>query len=596
MNDTQIIKDRTDIVQLIGEYVKVKKAGINWRANCPFHHEKTPSFMVHPEKQIWHCFGCGKGGDIFSFIQEIEGLEFIEALKLLAKRAGVQLDTHKMQVDTSQRNRLVEIVAKASAFYYHILTVLPAGENARKYLRNRQLTEQTITQCQIGYAPEQWDLLTKYLLNKGYSIDDIVASGLIIKRDGADTKSGRGLYDRFRGRIMFPLSDAHGTIVGFTGRVLIETENSGGKYVNTPQTLLYDKSRLLFGLHKAKTEIRNKDLAVLVEGQMDVIACHQAGMMHVVAVSGTALTPEQVKILKRYTNNIAIAFDADAAGQSAGKRGSEVALEAGMNVHVIQIPKGIAKDADECLKKNPDVWFRAVAEAPGLLEWYFRTVLIGIDQKNPAAKQQAADELLVQIKKIPFAVERDEWLKRLGNELSINIELLREELKKNKQAVLAAPSNQIVPVVPVAGRAEPFEVLLQEFWSLVIKFPENYEFFRDFLNPEYMSGTIFFTLYENAEKLYTKDQKLVVNNLRESVHQEGQENPVDLLFLRPYKNFFDLTSHQAKLELEQLLNRIKEQWRKRRGKELEREIAKAEAEHDTGQVAKLLHTLQSLSS
>ena len=334
MTDTQAIKDRLDIVQIIGEYIPLKKAGANWKANCPFHNEKSPSFMVNAEKQFWHCFGCSKGGDVFSFLQEMEGMDFPEALKILADRAGVKIDTFASEVNKSQKNRILEINNKAAYFFHHFLLEMPASGGARDYLKRRELKQETIEEWKVGFIPEQWDLLTQYLLKKGNSIDDLLASGLTIKKDGG------GVYDRFRGRIMFPLWDMHGNIVGFTGRVLVETEKSGGKYVNTPQTLVYDKSRILYGLNFAKTEIKSKDFTVLVEGQMDVVACHQAGMKNVVASSGTALTFEQIKLLKRYSNNIAIAFDADAAGQNAAKRGIDLALEQGMNIKIIQIPAG----------------------------------------------------------------------------------------------------------------------------------------------------------------------------------------------------------------------------------------------------------------
>ena len=244
MSDVQTIKDRTDIVQLIQEYVPLKKAGVNWKACCPFHQEKTPSFMVHPERQFFHCFGCGKSGDIFTFIQEMEGMDFPEALRLLAARAGVKIDAFRNEIDKSQKNRILDINARAAVFFHNFLLQMPNARKARDYLAERGLTSQTIADWQIGYAPDQWDLLTKYLLKKGCGIEDIAQAGLAVKKDSANAATGRGYYDRFRGRIMFPIWNTHGDIVGFTGRILVETENSGGKYVNTPQTLVFDKSRL----------------------------------------------------------------------------------------------------------------------------------------------------------------------------------------------------------------------------------------------------------------------------------------------------------------------------------------------------------------
>lgn len=593
MTDTQTIKDRLDIVQLISEYVPLKKAGVNWRGNCPFHHEKTPSFMVHPEKQFWHCFGCSKGGDIFSFFQEIEGLEFVEALKLLAGRAGVAIDTYQSEVGQNQRNRLVEINAAAANFFHRFLLDLAAAREAREYLERRGVAAQTIADWQIGWAPDQWDLLTKYLLKKGHGINDLVASGLTIQREGAEVASGRGYYDRFRGRIMFPISDAHGTVIGFTGRILVEKENSGGKYVNTPQTILYDKSRALYGLHRAKAEIKAKDLAVLVEGQMDVIACHAAGMNNVVAASGTALTSEQIKLLKRYTNNITMAFDADQAGENAGKRGIAVALEAGMNIKVIQLPTGFAKDADECLKKDRAVWFKAVEEARGVMEWHFERSRGRYNLDNPKEKQVLVGEILSEIVKIPYPVERDEWIKRLAEFARVSGEVLREEAKRLRQA--ARPSS----AMEVKRKGEPAppaqtDVVLSELWSLIIKFPSAYARCRTGLQPEYFTGTAFQPLYEMAEIHYTNEGRLETAPLREKCRALPGENLVDLLELKPYGNSEELTEETAGQEIIILAQRLKEERKRRRGQEIQFLIAEAERTGVNSSIESLLQELNSL--
>src|SRR3989339_1687286 len=423
-DEVQQIKDKIDVADLIAEYVQLKPAGVNKKGLCPFHHEKTPSFMVNSERQNWHCFGCAKGGDIFSFVQEMEGLEFKEALKYLADKAGVQLSNYRSEVDSSQKNRIKEINREAARFFNNFLLKMPTSQPALDYLLKRGLKNETIVEWQVGYVPEQWDLLTNYLLKKGYGIEDLVASGLTIKRDGADAQTGRGFYDRFRGRIMFPLSDAHGNVVGFTGRILVEKENSGGKYVNTPQTPVYDKSRVIYGLDKAKSEIKAKDLTVMVEGQMDVIACHQAGMKNVVASSGTALTEEQVHLLKRYSNNLNMAFDMDEAGQNAARRGITVALKDGFGVKVIRLPKDAGKDPDECLKKHPQIWFDAVEKAQEVMEWYFEKSFTNRDLNNHKNKQVIANELLSEIALIQYAVERDHWLKELGSQLAVEVSVL----------------------------------------------------------------------------------------------------------------------------------------------------------------------------
>ncbi len=565
--------------------------------------------MVHADKQIWHCFGCGKGGDIFSFVQEMEGLDFVEALKLLAKRAGVPIETFKSETDTSARNRVLEVNTKAAEFFHRVLMELPASQSAREYLERRGLKRETIIEWQIGFIPDQWDLLTRYFLKKGFGINDLVAAGLVIKREGVTStttptppsqggeitsESIRGYYDRFRGRVMFPIADTHGNVVGFTGRVLVETENSGGKYVNTPQTAVYDKSRVLYGLSRAKTEIKNQDQVVLVEGQMDVIACHQAGMKNVVAASGTALTTEQIKLIKRYTTNIAMAFDADSAGENAGKRGITTAISEAMNVRVIRIPPGFAKDADECIKKDPTVWFTAVKEAADVMEWYLAIVLSRYDIREPKAKRVAATILLEQIRSIPNAVERDEWIKRVSGELGIELPILREELKKIK--TLPSPKNN-EPVSKVVERVEaltPYELLLQEFWSLLLKFPELYSTYASSLSPDYFAGTPFSALYQNAVGVYTKAQALDMEALRQLYATEAQ-NPIDILVLRPYRNVEDLSLPTAKAELTELWKRIAEQWNKERRKALEREMAMAEKSGEKQKMLELLQELQNLN-
>ncbi len=585
-------------MQLIGEYVSLKKAGANWKARCPFHNEKSPSFMVHADKQIWHCFGCGKGGDIFSFVQEMEGLDFVEALKLLAKRAGVQIDTYKSETDQSLRNRVADITSKAAEFYHRILLELPAAEGARQYLLKRGITTQTIVEWQIGYIPDQWELLTKYFLKKGFGINDLVAAGLTIKRDDADSASGRGYYDRFRGRVMFPITDPHGSVVGFTGRVLVETENSGGKYVNTPQTVLYDKSRVLYGLAKAKNEIKTRGMVVLVEGQMDVIACHQAGMKNVVAASGTALTPDQIRLIKRYTTNISMAFDADSAGENAGKRGIAIAVEEGLNVKVIQIPKGFAKDADECIKKDPKVWFKAVAEAGEVMPWYFSLVLAKYNLGNPQQKQQAATELLAEIARIPHAVEKAEWIRRLSEQLGIDYSLLQEEVKKVKSKLPPAPradAGATVKPVLVTLPLTTLEGLLQEWWSLVLKFPSLYRQVRDELKPEYMEATWYARLYELSEHVYTTDNQLSIDKLRDALNGDHGENMVDILLLRPSATGMDYTEPTAADELRTMAARIVVEWKKSRRYALQRALAEAEKRNDSAEVEKLFTELARLT-
>lgn len=603
MSDTQAIKDKIDVADLISEYVQLKPAGVNKKGLCPFHHEKTPSFMVNSERQSWHCFGCAKGGDIFSFIQEIEGMEFVEALKYLANRAGIQLDNNfRSEIDSSQRNRIKEINKEAARFFYNFLIKMPTAKSAKEYLIKRGLKQETIDEWQIGFISDQWDLLTQYLFKKGFGVDDLVASGLTIKKEDADFKSGRGFWDRFRGRIMFPIWDIHGEVVGFTGRILVEKENSGGKYINTPQTIVYDKSRVIFGLNKAKQEIKSKDLVVMVEGQMDVIACHQAGMKNVVASSGTALTEQQVKLLQRYSPNLNMAFDADEAGQNAAKRGIDVAVSAGMNVKVIKISEGAGKDPDECLKKNPEIWFNSVENAQGIMDWFFEKVLRGKDLTNPRQKQLVVNELLGQIALIPYAVERDHWLKQLSECLGVEVSVLREDLEKIKsqKSVKSIKSQSPETVegeiaVKVEIKNQRLDSFIESLMAGLLRYPKFYSELVVLLPEPALLAWKYCQLYKELKKQYTIGD-LEVTKFRNLLILENQENLVDILLLKGEWEFSAISEVQAKQELEKLCERIKEEWIKIRRHEIQLEIEKAEKAHDNEKLKILLEEFSSLSN
>ncbi|MFA5127898.1 MAG: DNA primase [Patescibacteria group bacterium] len=592
MADTQAIKDRVDIVQLLQEYLPLKKAGANWKANCPFHHEKSPSFMVHPEKQIWHCFGCGKGGDIFTFVQEMEGLEFIDALKLLADRAGVKIDTNvNNEIAKSQRNRIFEVNAKAAYFFHNLLLEMPASKMAREYLFDkRKLSEQTVKDWQVGFIPDQWELLTQYLLKKGFGIDDLIASGLVIKNE-----ERKSFYDRFRGRIMFPIWDAHGNVVGFTGRILVEKENSGGKYVNTPQSPVYDKSRVLYGLNKAKHEIKAKDLVVIVEGQMDVIACHAAGMTNVVASSGTALTDEQVRLLKRYTANVAIAFDADAAGQNAAKRGIDVALAAGMNIKVIRIPEGAGKDADECLKKNPKVWFDAVANSQEIMKWYFDNILAGVNLNDFRAKQRVTDQLLTEIAKIPFKVESDAWMRKLSDIVGGDPAILAESMKKvhnNSNHTNYESKSEIIK--PALVQLSRLNMLQENFFALVVRTPALFSSLHSLIRPEYFSNSIYASLYDFAEKHYNNSE--VLNFANFSGANDTNVDVVGLLFMKAEKDFADMNKENSAAEAELILSEMSKLIGKEIREQLRRELRTAQEAGDAARENQILQQIMSLKN
>src|SRR4030042_6649721 len=331
------VKSRLDIIEVISSYIKLSKTGANYRALCPFHSEKKPSFFVSPARQIWHCFGCGKGGDIFGFVKEIEGVEFGDALRILAQKAGVELKPLRREaaVWKTERQRLYEINELAAKFFERQLENSASGKEAKEYLLGRKIKQESTKEWRLGYSPDVWRGLFDFLISKGYKTAEIEKIGLAIKNEKGS------FYDRFRGRIIFPVFDLNSQVVGFGARVFKEKDKKEiAKYVNTPNTVLYDKSRVLYGLDKAKVEIRKKNCVVFVEGYVDAIMCHQEGFKNTVAVSGTALTPYHLKIIKRYTDNIFTAFDMDVGGDSATRRGIDLAEMAGFNIKVVTMEEG----------------------------------------------------------------------------------------------------------------------------------------------------------------------------------------------------------------------------------------------------------------
>ncbi len=434
MDDLELIKQKINIVDLISEYLPLKKAGINFKANCPFHSEKTPSFMVSPERQIWKCFGCQKGGDIFKFLMEKEGMEFKEALETLAKKAGITLQRKKSD-KKDVKDRLLEANLKTKEFYHFLLTKHELGKKALEYLKNRGLNTESIEIFGLGYAPNSWESLTKFMLKRGFSPQELVESGL-----GVASKSG--CYDRFRGRIIFPLVDHKGNIIGFSGRVLDKGEpasqQGGPKYINTPQTIIFDKGSFLYGLHLAKGEIKQKKEAILVEEEMEVILDYQAGIKNVVAAKGTALTQNQVELLKKYTENIALCFDTDLAGDSASRRGIEIADTAGLNIKVIQIKEG--KDPAELLQKDAKLWMSFIASAVPIFDYYLDSAAGRVNLKDPAGVKVVSGELIPIWAKISDDLVRDMYIQKLASLLKTEDSILRKLINDYRQT-LRAPVN-----------------------------------------------------------------------------------------------------------------------------------------------------------
>jgi DNA primase len=436
MSNIDEIKSRVDIVDLVSETVKLRKSGKNYTGFCPFHpNSRTPAFVVFPESGTWRCFGqCNEGGDIFKFVMKKEGWDFPEALRHLAERAGIKLEpqTPERQEEEDAHERLRALLEDAVTFFKHHLLQNAAGKSARDYLTRRGLTDATIETFGLGYALDSWDAGLRYFTGKGYSTADLLAVGLITERQGSE-----GFYDRFRNRIMFPIRDPLGRMAGFGARIL--DPNDVPKFLNSPQTALFDKGRLLYGLDQARKAIRSADQVVIVEGYLDVIVLHQAGFANTVSPMGTALTEDQIRLLKRFSRRMVLALDADAAGEKATLRGLEVARQSldrsdemgfdarGLLRHearlqadlrVTTLPPGA--DPDEVALADPQAWAKIIAEARPIVVHVMETLAASHNLDDPKDKSEIAARVLPLIEDIPNAVERDDYRQRLARLLRVD--------------------------------------------------------------------------------------------------------------------------------------------------------------------------------
>lgn len=620
MNPSDEIKQKIDIVDFIREYIPVKAVGANFQALCPFHGEKSPSFVISPEKQIWHCFGCGKGGDLFSFVMEMEGLSFVESIRQLAPRAGVVL---KNQEFPSKRNRALDVMVLAVKYYNHLLGT-PIGKKAHDYLLRRGLSDEIIKEWQIGYSPDSWDSLSSFLITRPiegnkYTREEMLETGLVIKKDGSTDR----YYDRFRDRIMFPIIDINGNPVAFTARLNPEKEiiDKTGKYINSPQTTihdenrfrdkpvsykkseynpaklesntkLYDKSRVLFGLDKAKNHIKAKDLAIVVEGQMDVITCHQFGFKNAVASSGTALTTEQVTLLKRYTNNIALCFDADAAGQLAADRGIKEAMAQGMNIKVIIIPSG--KDPDDALRQDLASFVLAVRDAKPMMEYLFDKVIDGLDLKLVENKKDVAGKMLIMINKLTNRVEADHWLKILSQTLEIDESVLRESLPHEKESQIVKPIRRSPASATAKSREEQLGELLL---AIIVRFPDFVPYVIAKLELNWLGNNDLSSFYKNLIIYYNKTNALNYTDFRAYLAGEGgtQAEILDRLVLLGEKDFYAYKGENIQAEIIKILVELKKYYLQGQIFLAQKAMAEAEKNGETDKINQILEELKVLN-
>ncbi|MGA8849665.1 MAG: DNA primase [Dehalococcoidia bacterium] len=473
------VKQRLDIAELVSEYVTLQKAGRNFKGLCPFHSEKHPSFFVFPEQQSWHCFGaCGTGGDIFSFIMKKEGIDFGQALRLLAQRGGITLSPIEApsKAEDEKKERLFQINEAAAEYYHHLLSNAKAGEAARKYLAARKVTPETIKEFRLGFSPDAWEIIKNYLAGKGYTEKELVEAGLVIEREEG------GSYDRFRNRLLFPICDIQGRVTGFGARVL---DDSLPKYINSPQTPIFDKSSSLYGIDKGKSAIRKKNLVIIVEGYMDVLTAHQHGWQNVVGSMGTSLTDKQVEGIKRFTNNITLALDADLAGEEATLRGKAILAYSNAEANVMLLPPG--KDPDEVIREDLTLWQELVEQAMPILDFAFQSVISKVDINKARDKSLAVQKLLPSIYEIKDPVQQSHYLKKLARELKIEESAIKAALRESKvsrkRPQLSKPTEQ-----SRLARQFVSSPIEERCLALVLQYPELRPSAQE-LSPEHFEST-----------------------------------------------------------------------------------------------------------
>ena len=435
MDAVEEVKARLSIEDVISEYVQLKRSGRNFKGLSPFNAEKTPSFVVSPEKQIWHDFSSRRGGNVFSFVMEMEGLDFRGALELLARKAGVDLDQYDKQPRNTKLKEELYVINELAAKFYQVQ--FSKHQASLEYVfKTRKFTKETALNFRFGYSPNNGRALIEYLQKHGHDEGTIVKAGLASKRY-------KQAADMFRGRLMIPLQDGQGKVVGFTAREL-DPNGRGPKYINTPATPLYDKSRHVYGLHLAKDSVRRDKFAVLVEGNLDVVASHQAGVTNVVATAGTALTEPQLRSIGRFAGDIRLAFDADKAGLAATERAIPVASKAGVTLGVISIPEG--KDPDELIQRDPTLWQEAVQSHVYAVDWYIERLQADHDVKSGHGKKQFTDALIPVIRTLRDPVEQEHYLRQVAQLTRVSFEALQEKFSGNVQSrPLKKPKTSFVP-------------------------------------------------------------------------------------------------------------------------------------------------------
>jgi DNA primase len=570
MDAIEEIKSRLNIEDVISEYVQLKRTGRNWKGLSPFSSERTPSFVVSPEKQIWHDFSSGKGGNMFSFVMDMEGLDFKGALELLARKAGVDLDQYRRTSNNNGPNkeRLYELLELSTKFYQMQFS---KNEVALRYvIDKRQFTKETALTWQLGYAPNNGTALMDFLSTRDFSEEEMRQAGVIAQRY-------RGPGDMFRGRLMVPLADAQGRVIGFTARILIDDPDAP-KYINTPQTVLYDKSRHVFGLHLAKEAIRKNKFVVAVEGNLDVIASHQANIKQTVAIAGTALTEQHLKILSRFTGDIRLCFDADRAGIAATERAIPLASKVGVSLSVIDIPSG--KDPDELVRQNPVLWQETINRNQYALDWLMERYQRLLDVTTATGKREFTDILLPLVRRLNDSVEQDHYMNAIAAITDVSRAALTTKLVKTP-AIQHTPHRPI-PIPPIVTDKQSVEYAKTQdhLMALMLMRPMVRELLAALTTDMFAreeSKRLFTFLQTHADFDGSKESLQQLATVVEEVQSIGDY--VKILVLQYEQLYQDLEETELAYEATRLTTRLVETYVKLQKQQLVAQLTDADDAH-----------------
>lgn len=580
MDQVSQIREKIDIVALIQEFIPLKKAGSNFKTTCPFHNEKTPSFVVSPERQIWHCFGCNLGGDCYTFLMEYEKLEFIEALRILAKKTGIEL-TQRFDGGSSKKEKIYTLNKLAMDFYHFVLTHHNAGKKALSYLLDqRKISLPLIEAFKIGYAPGVGNALSTYLIQKkGYKKEDLFEAGIAVQK--------ARVADFFMNRIIFPLFDHRDNTVGFSARLLDSGVNSfGSKYVNTRDTLVYHKGSLFFGLNIAKEEIKKKGKAIVVEGEFDVISSFMHGIKNVVAIKGTALTENQVKLLSRFCQKVSLCFDTDAAGQDAIKRSLPILEKHNFTTSIVPTTQG--KDPDEALQKDPTAFKKALENDIGIYDFFLAKVLLRFDKKTAEGKKKIADELLPLFTNIDNEIIKEHYFRKLSTELDTSYESINKQAKK-----LATKQDDFIQQETKTKRDRK-EILEEYLLSLIIQ-AENVHGALAKIAPIESNFSFSATAYQKIiERLlsFAKTHKSFDRNQFASSLPEELIKTFNTCFLFPLPQFISREHYLQ--EIENVANELKELSVRFNMQQIGEKIKEIEKNGKSGELQKLQEEFDSL--